>query len=263
MVILADMLTPQLIALWLIAGGAAWVQTLTGFAFGLILMGAVGLFGLVPLPEGAIISGMLVVLNGIMVLRKDWSRVDRPGLGLLILGSLPGLAIGYGLLLYLASSALSALALILGALIVFASLQMLGRPHVRAQRSGPSSFVATGLAGGIMGGLFSTAGPPMIWQMYRQPLNHIMVRATLVSVFFINAVVRLIMVLATTGMPLRTLLAAAGAVPMVWLGTLLAQKFPPPFPPILMRRVAASLLLLSGLALCLPPLASLVTGLFA
>lgn len=258
--ILSDILSPQLVLLWLVAGGAAWVQTLTGFAFGLILMGVVGLFGLIPLPEAAIVASLLVIFNGIMVLRKDWRAIDRKGLGLLLLGSFPGLAIGYGLLLYLATSALSALALILGALIVFASLQMLGRPQPQSQRSGTASFIATGLAGGVMGGLFSTAGPPIIWQMYRQPFTHVMVRATLVSVFFLNAAARLVLVLATTGISSRIWLAAAGALPMVWLGTFMAQKFPPPVPLTVLRRIAAGLLLASGLALCATPLASLVGG---
>jgi hypothetical protein len=47
---------------------------------------------------------------------------------------------------------------------------------------------------------------------------------------------------------------------MVWLGTFLAQKFPPPVPPTVLRRIAAGLLLASGLALCATPLASLVGG---
>src|SRR5690606_40456400 len=93
----------------------------------------------------------------------------------------------------------------------------------RARRSGPVSFVTTGMIGGIMGGLFSTAGPPIIWQMYRQPLTHVMVRSTLVAVFFINAVARLALVFASTGISVRVWLAAAGALPMVFLGTLLAQ----------------------------------------
>lgn len=248
----------ELLMLWLIAGVAAWIQALTGFAFGLILVGTVGLLGLIPLPEVAILSSLMVLFNGAMVLRVDWREIDRHGLGLLMLGSLPGLLIGYALLLYLATSAISALALLLGALIVFASLQMLHRPRQRTDRSGPASFVATGVAGGIMGGLFSTAGPPIIWQMYRQPFSHVMVRSTLVAVFFLNALVRLGLVFATTGVSMKVWVAAAGAVPMVWGGTLIAQKFPPPVPPIVLRRTAAALLLLSGLALCLPPLAILL-----
>lgn len=40
---LAALLDPSLIGLWAVVGLAAWLQTLTGFAFGLILMGGVGL----------------------------------------------------------------------------------------------------------------------------------------------------------------------------------------------------------------------------
>lgn len=253
----------DLVLVWLVAGGAAWVQSLTGFAFGLILVGAIGLFQLIPLPEAAILSSLLVIFNGMMMLRRDWRAIDRQGFALLILGSLPGLLIGYGLLLYLATSALSALALILGALIIFAALQLLHRPEPRAQRSGLVSFVTTGMIGGIMGGLFSTAGPPIIWQMYRQPLTHVMVRSTLVAVFFINAVARLALVFASTGISVRVWLAAAGALPMVFLGTLLAQKFPPPVSSLILRRGAAALLLLSGLALCLPPLFTLAKEMFS
>jgi uncharacterized membrane protein YfcA len=252
--LIGENLSVELLLLWLIAGGAAWVQALTGFAFGLILVGAIGLFHLIPLPDAAILSSLLVIFNGIMMLRKDWRSIDRQGFALLMLGSLPGLLIGYGLLLYLASSALSALALMLGALIIFAALQLLNRPQPRTQRSGPVSFVTTGMIGGIMGGLFSTAGPPIIWQMYRQPLIHVMVRSTLVAVFLVNAVARLGLVFATTGVSAQVWLAAAGALPMVFLGTLLAQKFPPPVSSTVLRRSAAGLLLLSGLALCLPPL---------
>ncbi|MDB5473187.1 MAG: putative rane transporter protein [Devosia sp.] len=258
MQVFTQMFSVELLLLWLIAGGAAWIQALTGFAFGLILVGTVGLLGLIPLPEAAILSSLMVLFNGAMVLRADWRQIDRGGLALLMLGSLPGLLIGYALLLYLAKSAISALALLLGALIIFASLQMLHRPRQRPERSSSASFVATGLAGGIMGGLFSTAGPPIIWQMYRQPLSHVMVRSTLVAVFFVNALARLGLVFATTGVPVQVWLAAAGALPMVLGGTLLAQKFPPPIAPIVLRRIAATLLLLSGLALCASPLAILL-----
>ncbi|HEV7278060.1 MAG TPA: TSUP family transporter [Devosiaceae bacterium] len=259
---IGSFLSAELLLLWLIAGVAAWIQALTGFAFGLILVGAIALFDLIPLPEAAILASLLVIFHGFMVLRVDWREIDRLGFPLLLLGSLPGLLLGYGLLLYLASTALSVLALILGALIILAALQMLYRPQPRSHRSGSASFLATGLAGGVMGGLFSTAGPPIIWQMYRQPFAHVMVRSTLVAVFFVNAVVRLVLVVATTGVPAGVWFAAAGALPMVLLGTLLAQKFPPPVAPIVLRLAASGLLLLSGLALCLPSLASLTQELF-
>lgn len=45
-----------------------------------------------------------------------------------------------------------------------------------------------------MGGLFSTAGPPLVYHLYRQPLPVAVIRETLVAVFGINAVLRLALV---------------------------------------------------------------------
>lgn len=54
---------------------AAYMQTLTGFAFGLLLMGAVALTGLIPLPAAAIIVSLLTLANALMVLVKGWREI--------------------------------------------------------------------------------------------------------------------------------------------------------------------------------------------
>lgn len=255
---LAAILDPALIPLWGVVLLAAWLQTLTGFAFGLILMGGVGLFDLIPLPEAAILSGILSIVNGSLVIGREWRHVDRPALGLFMVGSLPGLALGYALLLWLVGAAVTVLQLILGLLILAAALQMMRRPVAGTRRSAGPAFVASGFLGGMMGGMFSTAGPPVIWQMYRQPATQATIRATLLSVFVLNGLVRLALVLGTTGIGAQTLLATAGAVPLVVLGTHVAHRHPPPLSPAAMRRLAFGLLFLSGLALSLPALSHLM-----
>ena len=242
----------DLLLLWALVGLAAWLQTLTGFAFGLILMGGVGMLGLIPLPEAAILSGLLTILNGLMVVRREWRAVDRPALGLFMAGGLPGLGLGYGLLLWLAGGAIHLLQLLLGAVILGASIQMMRRPPGLARRSPAGGFLATGFLGGVMGGLFSTAGPPVIWQMYRQPVPLAAVRATLLSVFVLNGVARLGLVLGSTGIPAAVLTATAGALPVTVLATWFARRYPPPLSAEAMRRLAFGLLFLSGLALLVP-----------
>ena len=88
------MLTTATLAFWLIACLAAWMQTLTGFALGLILMGGVGLLGLMPLPEAAVVTSILVVTNGAIVLWRGWREVDVAALRLYLAGTLPTLIIG-------------------------------------------------------------------------------------------------------------------------------------------------------------------------
>ncbi|MFT4150720.1 MAG: TSUP family transporter, partial [Paracoccaceae bacterium] len=202
---------PQTLALWALAFAAAWTQTLTGFALGLILMGGCGLFGLLPLPEAALVTSVLVLVNGSIVLRQGWRQVDRQVLALTLAGTAPMLAIGFALLGWLAGQALWLLQLLLGLLIAGSALQLAARPQVRAQRSPAASFVAAGAAGGLLGGLFATAGPPIIWHLYRQPMTLGTLRVTLVAVFAINQALRLAIAAAATGIGGQVALVAAGA----------------------------------------------------
>lgn len=100
-----------------------------------------------------------------------------------------------------------------------------------------------------MGGLFATSGAPVIWQLYRQPLAQTTVRTTLISFFFVTQAMRLGLVGATGGFSIGLATAAAGAIPAVALGTIVARRFPPGVPPARIRQVALILLLLSGLGM--------------
>ncbi|TWI35222.1 TSUP family transporter [Paracoccus sulfuroxidans] len=250
----------DMLLLWALVGFAAWLQTLTGFAFGLILMGGVGVFGLIPLPEAAILGSILTILNGGLVIGKEWRQIDRPALRLFLIASPFGLLIGYFALLWLAGTAVTVLQLVLGVVILLASVQLMRRPQVQFRRSDPGSFLVTGLLGGIMGGMFSTGGPPVIWQMYRQPVEIATIRATLLSLFVLNSVMRLGLVLGTTGISASTLTATLGAMPSVAIGTIIAHRLPPPLPPAAMRQMAFGLLFLSGVALSLPALLAILQG---
>lgn len=251
------MLATATLTFWFIACLAAWMQTLTGFALGLILMGGVGLLGLMPLPQAAVVTSILVVANGVLVLRRGWREVDGTALRLFLTGSLPTLILGYALLHYLAGTALWLLQLLLGLVIVASSIQLGFRPKPQTERSSPASFIAFGAAGGIMGGLFSTAGPPIIYHIYRQPIAQTAIRSTLVAIFVLNQTFRLGIVVATDGISLPTLTAAAGAIPAVALGTFAARRWPPPLSPARMRQLAVGLLFCSGAALVGPALSRL------
>ncbi len=88
----------------LLAGVAAYAQTLTGFAFGLITMGGVGLTGLLSLPDAAALVSVLTLVNASQMLTKGWRDVAWRQFGLVMLTSLPFLLVGFALLGWLAGS---------------------------------------------------------------------------------------------------------------------------------------------------------------
>lgn len=243
----------------LVAAGA-YLQTLTGFAFGLVVMGGVGLTGALPLPEAAVAVSLLVLVNAAQVLARGWRDVGGRELGLLLAGSLPLLGFGYWLLGRLADGNMAGLQLLLGAVIVVSAFQLLGRAGESPVRSSDASFVAFGAVGGLMGGLFSTAGPPVVYHLYRQPLPQTTIRETLVSIFAINAIVRLGLVAGQGKLTQAVVLVAIVAAPLVIAATFVARRWPPPLPRDTIRAIVFGLLALSGLSLAIPAAAALLNG---
>lgn len=248
----------SLLGLMMLAGLAAYIQTLTGFALGLIMMGGIGLSGLMPLPEAAVLVSCLVLVNAAQVLARGWRDIAWPEFRSVILSSLLALAAGYWLLGILVSASIDWLKLVLGIIIVVSSLQLALKPQPLAAKSSKSSFVFFGAIAGLMGGLFSTAGPPLVYHLYRQPLPPVSIRETLVAIFSINAVIRMGFVMAAGDVPHEGFWWGLLCIPVVISFTFAARKWPPPLSPAAMRRVAFGLLLLSGLSLAIPALVKII-----
>ncbi|MBM6596340.1 sulfite exporter TauE/SafE family protein [Microvirga pudoricolor] len=243
-----------------LAATAAYIQTLTGFAFGLIMMGGVGLSGVMSLPDAATIVGVLTLTNAGQMMLKGWRDVAYRELKLIMIADLPFLFVGYFLLEWLADTRLDLLRLLLGLVIVAASLQMARKPHPLAQVSKPGSFLFFGSIAGVMGGLFSTGGPPLIYHLYRQPLPLAQIRETLVTVFALNQVFRLSVVGATGNFPTGSTLSGLLAVPVVMGATYAARRWPLPLPPAILRRIVFALLFLSGVSLGAPAVLHMLGG---
>lgn len=233
---------------------AAYVQTVTGFAFGLVVMGAAALLGLMPLTDAAVIVSMLSLVNAVMMLARGWRDIARYPFWYSLAASIPMVLAGYVILTITASVSLSALRLLLGVVIIVSSLQLMRRPAPCREISSGWSFAAFAAVGGLMGGLFSTAGPPLVYHFYRQPLPLVAIRETLVAVFAANASFRLLLVAFEGNWNRGIPVWAAAGIPGVMAATYLARRWPPPLSPVALRRLAFMLLLLSGLSLVLPVL---------
>lgn len=241
-----------LVGLVTLAGFAAYLQTLTGFAFGLIMMGGIGLSGLMPLPDAAVLVGCMVLVNAAQVLARGWRDIAWREFWPVIVASTVALAAGYGMLGVMVSASIDWLKLALGIVIIASSIQLALQPTPLPARSPTGSFIFFGAAAGLMGGLFSTAGPPLVYHFYRQPLSAASIRETLVAVFAVNAVIRLATVAAAGDMPRDGFWWSLLCIPAVMAMTFAAKRWPPPLSALSIRRLAFGLLLLSGLSLAAP-----------
>jgi uncharacterized protein len=241
-----------LLAFLVLAGAAAYAQTLTGFAFGLITMGGVGLTGLLSLPDAAMIVSVLTLVNATQMLMKGWRDVAWREFVIVMAASIPMLFVGYWLLEWLAGTRADLLRLILGLVIIVSSLQLARKLEPLAKQSSDGSFLFFGAIAGVMGGMFSTAGPPLVYHFYRQPMPLVKIRETLVTVFALNAVFRIGLVIASGDLPAASTLSGLLAIPAIMGATYAARRWPPPISPATMRRIVFVLLFLSGVSLGAP-----------
>lgn len=227
---------------------ATFAQNTTGFAFGLLLLGLTGLLQLVPVETVANVSSVLTLVNAMILLRRRPQLAPR--LLALILGcSLAGVLAGVQLLTLLGSRERELLQLLLGATIVACSFLLVARARHLQRLSGWLSFSCFAGLSGVMGGLFSSAGPPLVYQLYRQPLAAQVVRDTLIVVFAVNALLRLCILAVTQRFDLQAGYLALEALPVVFALTWYMRRRPPSIAPQRLRAGVFILLLLSGASL--------------
>ena len=240
---------PLLVILLVLLFGS-YVQAVAGFALGMIAVAIIGGFRLLDIPTLAAMVSFLSMLNAGLSLQGSSHHVHRSLLFGLGVGILPGLLLGYWLMLYLNGSALWLLELCLGLFITVGGLSMSIRPRSWPQRSGAPFTWSMGLIGGVLGGLFSASGPLLGWFTYSQPLSVAVIRATLLSYFFLTTSARTVIVFFDGSLTASVLLYAGLGAPVVILGAWLGRRFPPVVSEPTLKRGVFMLLLIMGVWIC-------------
>ena len=225
----------------------SYVQSVTGFAMGMIIVALVGGLRLLDIPTLAATVSLLTIINVLIALRGHWHEIHRHLITWIALGQVPAIFVGFMLLQYLDAQWKPVLELILGAFITAGGLSMLIKPHPWPQVTGRLGTWATGVMGGIVGGLFSASGPVLGWFGYNQPLPVAAIRATLLACFVLTTSTRTVFVVGHGDMTQEILLMAGAGLPVVLIGTLLGRYYPPSTDPEGLKRLAYGLLLTSGL----------------
>ena len=128
------------------------------------------------------------------------------------------------------------------------------KPKKDIKPSKPWVYFVFGGISGIFGGLFSTSGPPISYLMYRQPIALSVIRATLLSVFFLSCLLRIV-IMGVGGQITESMLwVSLAGLPCVFIVAVLSKRYPPKISPQVIKRIAVVLLLLSGVSLSLKAL---------
>ncbi len=197
---------------------AGFVQGVLGFGFGLVAMGLIplliGVKAAVPLV--AVFAGSV---NLVLLLRFR-GNLDARAAAPLLGGAVLGIPIGVWLLRSLDPSVLMlALGLIVAGYVANAVRQG-GQVHELGARWG----AVLGLAAGVLGGAFSTGGPPAVVWVSSKPWEPAQLRVTLLSVFVLTSAVQLSL-FAFSGMLTREgLTVNAMALPAAGLGSFLGAR---------------------------------------
>jgi uncharacterized membrane protein YfcA len=167
----------------------------------------------------------------------------------MFISSMIGLVIGYVSLSWFTDNGINTLRLILG-LSIFASAIALFMINTNARKtSGMSSTWTAGFLTGILGGLFATPGPPLVYHLYSQPLDKDLVRQYLFIIFSVTSAARLVIAVFTGELTMNALLLSAIAFPAITVATLLQLKYPVNLSRRVAQLLVTILLLATGLGL--------------
>lgn len=237
---------------------ATCAQSITGFALALILLGLTGLFELAPLPDVANVATVLSLASAAVALRGGALReLDREMVRTTVSGSVFGVGAGVILLAWLNTNVVMVLRLLLGIVVIACAIVVLVRARPLPRRSSNGSFQAFGFLSGLLGGLFSASGPPLVYQFYRQPLTIEQVRDTLVTTLAAGSLIRLAMVVPSGQFSLRALRMAAIAVPLAMGVTWWMKRHPPAWDRKLVLKIVCVLLVITGVGLIGPAVQAL------
>lgn len=231
--------------LLLVAVGAS-VQTITGFAMGLIIMGGVVAFGLADIAFAAAVVSFVSLVNICIALRRTYRSIDKTFVISMAIGLVPSVLVGVLLLDYFSAAAYSTLERVLGLVIIAAGTLLMLKPSPFANRSPAWVSALIGTLGGVTGGLYGAGGAPLAYYMYRQPIDLIVIRASLLATFAISTTFRSIVISLNGHVTGSVLLLVMFAVPIVVTVTLVAGKYAHLLPDVLIRRLVYLLLILLG-----------------
>lgn len=248
----------QAAAFLLCVAVATGAQMLTGFAFVLVLISLSTVFELASLPDAVNVAMVLAMANAAVALRGKHKALDWAMLRPTILGTFAGVAAGVALLAWLSANALVLLRLLLGLVVVGCAFLVLRQAEPLPRRSRAAAFGGVGVVSGLLAGLFSAGGPPLVWHFYRQPIAVQAVRDALIALLAVSSLMRAALVVPTGQFSATALWLSLLALPVVTVATWWLRRHPPQWRRTTVLKLVWALLVATGAGLVGPALQALV-----
>lgn len=245
------MSTESTILFILFAGFAAYIHTVSGFALGMIIIGAATALELTSVPVAAAVVSLVTLVNGLFALPGSIKQIYWRGTSAAILGILPAIIVGVLLLDFFTETAYLALKLLLGITILLGAIHQMIAREPKKQVSSRAGFFMSGFFGGLFGGLFGIAGPPLIYHYYRQPLELSAIRNGLIMLFVFASAGRTLFIGYQGQLNSDILLLTALTIPVVALATLAGRYYPPKISIVVLKKFVVIVLFIIGLNLIL------------
>lgn len=230
---------------------ACYFQSLIGFGLSMLVMGGNAAFHALPVATAATLVSLLTLGNTAIAMHGLWRQLPTRQLLAATLGLLPALALGMVLLNAMQTTAALWLQALLGLAIAHGGWSSRPQPHLHGTERAASSlgFGAAGAISGLMGGMFSVPGPPLIVLSLRQPWPLARMRAFLLVCFGLLYVLRAAMDVAQGAMTREVLWLGAASLPLLAAGSWLGRRHAPRVNPGRVALVVAACLILLGLYL--------------
>lgn len=192
----------------------AVVQGTIGIGLGMIAAPLLALVDRELVPVGILVS--VIPLTIAMTLRER-GGIDRRGVGLALVGRVPGVAVG-AWAVAVADDALLAL-LVAGTVLAAVAVSM----STLRFRTTPTSVVAAGVASGFMGTSTGVGGPPMA--LTYQHADPAVMRSTLAAYFTVGSLISLAGLAMSNAVSVRQWQLGAALIPASIVGFAVSQVF--------------------------------------
>jgi uncharacterized membrane protein YfcA len=245
--------TPIALAVIVVVALAALIQGYAGFGFGIT---AVSLFALLPLPIErmtlVITCCAIAVTAAIAVVSHRVGGIDWRRVGLLLVGSMLGMPLGYVFICRFGDR--PAFRLALGVTLVAFGLGELLRPG-KARRLPAVAGLPVGVLAGFLSGAFTAPGPPVVLYLFSQVDDPRRMKATIQAFFFSSSLWRLAVVGVGIGYSADILALAGIGILAVLPALVVGHRLSRHGSPARFRRMAGGFLILFGAGLALRALA--------